>query len=1300
MNEAVPDLAQPRAAGVIAVKAALTPGQNEREAAKIIGSFTEPARTAETGLGAEVRAAPELPGAASVSEPAPARLADVAPPEPTVKKLDLEGREIDTFATEREFGGVRERQAGLPMGAGELPTETAGPLFAARRTPLDDALRDIAEERRLAQEALADPRSRRQRGALADLRTRIAARDEEEAIIRRWQEAGYSPEEQAAHLREMEMELANQAGRLEMRKTREWHPAYGTREAAEEEFARRGKPSAAQRRARQGPGMARAQIEAREEALDQLQARLKLPDVPPQADEIVSGIMADSSLPPERLRPAGGGSGERPPPKAEPPRRSPAELQAEYERLHVAGGEPFTEPPPPEHVIGDLVENPSVAPALSVQPVLEVPQRSRMWSELEGTLNLAWRQTREEYDSLIDDIRVIARNRSDPEARQLALDVLHVGGQGRRTPLTEKLFLAVHGEAPIESLPSSWQKFAKRMALFIAQEEEQTIARFPEFSRRTISKYYPRFWKRGGRALEEGGKVPTGPGTGKQFLAHRQYDNFAQGLELGDEPASWNPLRLYVQRRGQGFRLRLEQDVVDMLKTTRRAVPSDQAPRGWVVPDIPAFQPKAIMSEDGTIHAVGVAVHPDDAKILRRMFPPVQDEFDPIHFAAQMAGVAKRVKIGAFSLFQHNDLTLRGTAFAVQRHDPKMLGVVGEAWVRAFLPGGKRRLSQRILNDPDLRLIESKGLEFGGGQEIRAIGRGLSDEALRFPLLGDIPMPKHLKGAQRLLNDMYGYWTGSLFEGVHTGIAQGMAKRIFKLQVAQGLSREEAATRTGQIVNEFLSNIPDHQSVISSPRLRNLFRAIIFSVNENEAWFKMPWRAVVGPNRTLAAAQLAGLYVQAAVMADLINLAFTGEHLSLDQLKPIQMNDGRPEFNSRFLRPKITGDGWLGRKFKMTGGLGRDLYLDLLGQADTPLRFALSPEFAVRSRLSTPLSLAWDLARGKTYFEDEPIDVTSKQGLIVAGQQLGIPLAAGGFIGDERQRIGRGGALIQAGGFNVSSQRLSEIRADIMRAERANLVGQYDKFPPDRLDPTDRAFLEGKYPELFVEPGEQYTQETVGGISEEQRRALRSTDLDAAQTRKTEGLDTLADEADKINASEQTLRKNLEDLGVGYLATYRAQSSPVFEELESSEVGSEYQRLAERYGALQDKYANRFTSADSGPAWDAYQAEFDSSFTTEEQAILSREFGVNDHPWEAARTEMIQTLRPYWEIQGRTDSQTSKQRETYRARHPEIDGILWALGRTSVVRSARGQSEAIKAFERLYGVTLTRRDVRRYNPYR
>ncbi len=235
---------------------------------------------------------PQLPS------PAPTRAAG----EPTVRQVDLEGREIDTFATEREFGGVRERQAGLPMGAGELPTETAGPLFRPVPSLADDALRDIAEERSLAQAILRDPTSRRQAGALAETRTRLAALDREEAIVRDWQQRGLSPEAQAAELRELEQAAAVQMGRADIRRPGAMTvrgPAFGTAEAAEAELARRGRRPAGQRRAIEGRPFGAEELAAEGAALDAVGARLGLGVGPPRLETLADDAarLADEGLP-------------------------------------------------------------------------------------------------------------------------------------------------------------------------------------------------------------------------------------------------------------------------------------------------------------------------------------------------------------------------------------------------------------------------------------------------------------------------------------------------------------------------------------------------------------------------------------------------------------------------------------------------------------------------------------------------------------------------------------------------------------------------------------------------------------------------------------------------------------------------------------------------------------------------------------------------------------------------------------------------------------------------------------------
>ena len=74
---------------------------------------------------------------------------------------------------------------------------------------------------------------------------------------------------------------------------------------------------------------------------------------------------------------------------------------------------------------------------------------------------------------------------------------------------------------------------------------------------------------------------------------------------------------------------------------------------------------------------------------------------------------------------------------------------------------------------------------------------------------------------------------------------------------------------------------------------------------------------------------------------------------------------------------------------------------------------------------------------------------------------------------------------------------------------------------------------------------------------------------------------------------------------------------------------------------------------------------------------------------------MLRELRPYFEIEHRNAGRQTQLRQNYRRGHPEIDGILWALGRVSKVLSRAGRTYASDAFEQLYDVPIDPSDVSR-----
>jgi hypothetical protein len=154
--------------------------------------------------------------------------------------------------------------------------------------------------------------------------------------------------------------------------------------------------------------------------------------------------------------------------------------------------------------------------------------------------------------------------------------------------------------------------------------------------------------------------------------------------------------------------------------------------------------------------------------------------------------------------------------------------------------------------------------------------------------------------------------------------------------------------------------------------------------------------------------------------ANIINKMTTGEFLGPDQYSPIKKSEPGDfwpvTYNTSWLRPKLP--------FKGPGG--RELFLDLVGQADTFIRAMTDPLFAAQSRLSQPAGAGLQVAQQRTFFNEEKLETLRDYARFALEQVSPIP-AAGQF--EESRRIGRfPGGFVQGLGLNVSAESLSSLR--------------------------------------------------------------------------------------------------------------------------------------------------------------------------------------------------------------------------------------------------------------------------------
>ncbi|HLE81248.1 MAG TPA: hypothetical protein VJA25_08135, partial [Dehalococcoidia bacterium] len=273
-----------------------------------------------------------------------------------------------------------------------------------------------------------------------------------------------------------------------------------------------------------------------------------------------------------------------------------------------------------------------------------------------------------------------------------------------------------------------------------------------------------------------------------------------------------------------------------------------------------------------------------------------------------------------------------------------------------------------------------------------------------------------------------------------------------------------------------------------------------FSIQEAEGLAVRSWLRGFMPGYHGQALKFwGGILLGTLATAELINLASTGKPLSTAQLKPWRTQSdpltGRPEtgFNPIFWRPQLPFDG----------PDGRHTFLDLLGQADTPIRVPLdlgslanNPgiPFSVKTRFQPWISIVLGLSSGKDPFTGELIAPSQKpeeaylQRLFFIGRELA-PIPTSGFF-EERERIGLTPSLMQAGGTNVSSESLRDLRNRTMLDESGGEY-DYDHAPRDK----QRAF-DQKYTDLTDARIEGTARSAAGGdpIAQFREETTRLTD--------------------------------------------------------------------------------------------------------------------------------------------------------------------------------------------------------------
>lgn len=293
--------------------------------------------------------------------------------------------------------------------------------------------------------------------------------------------------------------------------------------------------------------------------------------------------------------------------------------------------------------------------------------------------------------------------------------------------------------------------------------------------------------------------------------------------------------------------------------------------------------------------------------------------------------------------------------------------------------------------------------------------------------------------------------------------------------------------------------------------------------------------------------------------------------------------------------------------------------------------------------------------------------------------------------------------VAQLGGIDLREtsdfgKRLREEGEAIARHRDAGaLTGSYDDEPTRITDLTgpDKKTFERLEPEIFQESErslQEFGEGVLAGLSDRQRNFFRGDLVNKAKVKRDDELGDVKKQAIRGDPSDFPFRGTLEDLIRESLKTYGDVVAAGFDqfEVEAKEANSDEQRLLNRYREFEEQHQRRFRIADKeqrDAAWTSRDAAYARKFTTAEQASLVELRQVGDHELEIARGELSSSLSAYYDVD-------ENRRESFRRKNPEIDGALWALGRTSCLTKGRNRPQAVAAWRQLYGTTPVRKDMK------
>jgi hypothetical protein len=692
--------------------------------------------------------------------------------------------------------------------------------------------------------------------------------------------------------------------------------------------------------------------------------------------------------------------------------------------------------------------------------------------------------------------------------RELGIGRPVEGGQlVERTPEAEQLYVALHRRER-EAVPDGWEPIYDEIVAMLDEEQAATLAMERHLGRYVMFEpaYFPQLWKGPERAIAGPAGRRKGPGT-IPFFMHLRHGTFEELLAAGAEPRSWNAYEMAAQRMMAGVERREGLVLLDRLGASKMKASKARVEKawdddvaaglsvddegshyakyaGWRNPDIGApFSSVAYVKKNGEHAYTSPQMVPDalagELESIYGKATTFKEGTKPettLEWIERFGTGAKRLKLIG-SLFQHLDFMTRtaGVAFtptALLRGAPLRYPSLFWRVLKATAsPSSRKAIRERLTSKEilavangqniDMEMLVAEGMST---VDVTMIGRPMSLMAGQISKEAPAGMRGLVTSRVKALNR---FVESSLFEVMYPE-AEIFALENFILpkiiRSNPSFTARQVAGQAARDVNVMFSTLGPWQSVFRSPNMRALTRALIFSSNETESWMRAFMGTFRGPTKGLWAEYWLGLFTFMAATAESINYASTGQFMPLKSFLPVTsdshgflgMNYG---YNTRFLAPKLP--------FQGRGGV--DLFLDVMGQADTPMRWITNPPAALAARYNVLPRAILNQAQGKSFYGDKLESITDR--FRQFAEDALMPIGIGNAVEmvrslDNRvaralpgrdERVGLAGSITQIAGPNVMAENNDELldryaqRYTFTDRASGEPIKEWDKLEPHQV---------------------------------------------------------------------------------------------------------------------------------------------------------------------------------------------------------------------------------------------------------